>query len=170
MVLGLQETQGRAIFCPHTGLWKSLVVSESKVGRNEGMKNIVICLSLSHPLSPPPHPYTHSFSFSIHHSVPLLPSSLPPYLPLSLPFLLHCTYTYRFHAGSIAFGALIIAVVQLMRVILAYIQKKLKGKTGKVAEVLLCLLQCCLWCFEKILRYINRQAYIEVYTCTYMCP
>ena len=49
-----------------------------------------------------------------------------------------------------------------MRVILAYIQKKLKGKTGKVAQALLCLLACCLWCFEKVLRYINRQAYIEV--------
>lgn len=68
----------------------------------------------------------------------------------------------RFHSGSIAFGALLIAIVQLVRVILGYIQKKLKGKTGKVAKALLCMLQCCLWCFEKILRYINRQAYIEV--------
>lgn len=69
---------------------------------------------------------------------------------------------YRFHSGSIAFGALIIALVQLARAILAYTQKKLKGKTGRVAKALLCMLQCCLWCFEKVLRYINRQAYIEV--------
>ena len=41
-------------------------------------------------------------------------------------------------------------------------QKKLKGKTGKVAQALLCLLGVCLWCFEKILRYVNRQAYVEV--------
>ena len=69
---------------------------------------------------------------------------------------------YRFHAGSIAFGSLLIALVQIARVILGYIQKKLKGKTGRIAKALLCMLQCCLWCFEKILRYINRQAYIEV--------
>lgn len=69
----------------------------------------------------------------------------------------------RFHSGSIALGALLIALVQLARIILAYLQKKLKGKTGKVAQALLCLLGCCLWCFEKILRYINRQAYIEVH-------
>ena len=68
----------------------------------------------------------------------------------------------RFHAGSIAFGSLIIALIQLVRVLLAYTQKKLKGKTGKVVQALLCLLQCCLWCFEKVIRYINRQAYVEV--------
>ena len=68
----------------------------------------------------------------------------------------------RFHSGSLAFGALIIAIVQLARIILAYIQKKLKGRAGKVAQCLLCCLQCCLWCLEKILKYINRQAYIEV--------
>ncbi len=68
----------------------------------------------------------------------------------------------RFHAGSIAFGALLIAVIQLLRAILAYAQKKLKNKTGKCVKAMLCVCACCLWCFEKILRYINRQAYIEV--------
>ena len=68
----------------------------------------------------------------------------------------------RFHSGSLAFGSLIIAIVQILRVILFYIQKKLKGKTGKVIEILLCLLQCCFWLLEKVLRYVNRQAYIEV--------
>eukprot|EP00731_Ephydatia_muelleri_P024033 Em0016g304a len=67
-----------------------------------------------------------------------------------------------FHTGSLAFGSLIIAIVQIARVILAYIQKKLKGKSGKVIKVLLCLLQCCFWLLEKVLRYVNRQAYIEI--------
>ena len=73
---------------------------------------------------------------------------------------------HRFHSGSLAFGALIIALIQLARAILAYIQKKLKGKTGRIAKAILCMMQCCLWCFEKILKYINRQAYIEVSTCS----
>eukprot|EP00731_Ephydatia_muelleri_P024034 Em0016g305a len=67
-----------------------------------------------------------------------------------------------FHSGSLAFGSLIIAIVQIARVILAYIQKKMKGKTGKVVQVLLCLLQCCFWLLEKVLRYVNKQAYIEI--------
>ncbi|KAL5483965.1 hypothetical protein EMCRGX_G020386 [Ephydatia muelleri] len=70
--------------------------------------------------------------------------------------------TVLFHSGSLAFGSLIIAIVQIARVILAYIQKKLKGKSGKVIKVLLCLLQCCFWLLEKVLRYVNRQAYIEI--------
>ena len=81
-----------------------------------------------------------------------------PYDPASL-----CVFPHRFHSGSIAFGALIIALIQLARALLAYTQKKLDGKTGRVAKALLCMLQCCLWCFEKVLRYINRQAYIEVW-------
>ncbi len=72
------------------------------------------------------------------------------------------THTHSFHSGSIAFGALLIAIIQMLRVLLAYVQKKLKGKVGKVAQALLCLLGACLWCFEKIIRYVNRQAYIEV--------
>ena len=72
------------------------------------------------------------------------------------------THVGRFHSGSLAFGALIIALVQLARAILGYIQKKLKGRAGKVAQCILCCMQCCLWCLEKILKYINRQAYIEV--------
>ena len=68
----------------------------------------------------------------------------------------------RFHSGSLAFGSLFIAIVQIVRVMIGYLQKKLKGKTGKIVEVLLCLLQCCFWLLEKVLRYVNRQAYIEV--------
>ena len=43
----------------------------------------------------------------------------------------------RFHSGFLAFGVLIIAIVQLARIILAYIQK---GRAGKVAQCLLCCL------------------------------
>ena len=75
---------------------------------------------------------------------------------------IHILLPNRFHTGSLAFGALIIAIVQMIRIILAYIQKKLKNRTGKIAKALLCLLQCCFWCLEKFLKYVNRQAYIEV--------
>ena len=69
---------------------------------------------------------------------------------------------YRFHSGSLAFGALIIAILQLIRAIFAYIKRKLKGREGSIGKALLCIFQCCLWCLEKFLKYINRQAYIEV--------
>lgn len=66
-----------------------------------------------------------------------------------------------------AFGSLLIAFVQMLRVILFYIQKKLKGKKGKVAQALLCLLGACLWLFEKVLQYISKLAYVEVSNVSY---
>ncbi|XP_045159516.2 choline transporter-like protein 1 isoform X2 [Mercenaria mercenaria] len=68
----------------------------------------------------------------------------------------------RYHLGSIAFGSFIIALVKFARLILGYIQKKLQGKAGKVVDFILKCLQFCLWCFEKFLKYLNRNAYIEI--------
>ncbi|XP_064625864.1 choline transporter-like protein 1 isoform X2 [Lineus longissimus] len=68
----------------------------------------------------------------------------------------------RYHLGSVAFGSFIIAVVMLARLILAYIQKKLHGRGGPIVQFLLKCLQCCLWCFEKFLKFLNRNAYIEI--------
>ena len=70
---------------------------------------------------------------------------------------------FRYHTGSLAFGALIIAIIQIIRFILGYIQRQLKKrKEARWAQIMLTIFQCCFWCLEKVLRYINRQAYIEV--------
>lgn len=37
----------------------------------------------------------------------------------------------RYHTGSLAFGALILAIVQLIRVILEYLDHRLKGAAGR---------------------------------------
>eukprot|EP01137_Pigoraptor_chileana_P004835 Opistho-2@47043 len=79
-------------------------------------------------------------------------------LPVFRAFLRSITY----HLGSLAFGALIIAIVQMMRIILGYIQWKLKGKETKVVKFILGCLACCLWCLEKFLKFLNRNAYIEI--------
>ncbi|KAK3091614.1 hypothetical protein FSP39_021199 [Pinctada imbricata] len=84
------------------------------------------------------------------------------FFKLGCPILKSTSRLIRYHLGSVAFGSFIIALVRLARIILAYVQRKLKGKVGKVAEYLLKVLQCCLWCFEKFLAYLNRNAYIEI--------
>ena len=38
----------------------------------------------------------------------------------------------RYHLGSIAFGSLLIAIVQIMRLILTYIERKLKSYDNPV--------------------------------------
>lgn len=68
----------------------------------------------------------------------------------------------RYHTGSLAFGSLLLAIVQVIRVLLEYIDHKLKGAENKFAKFLLCCLKCCFWCLEKFIKFINRNAYIMV--------
>lgn len=42
--------------------------------------------------------------------------------PLTIPL------ARRYHTGSLAFGALILAIVQIIRVMLEYLDQRLKGK------------------------------------------
>lgn len=42
---------------------------------------------------------------------------------------------YRYHTGSLAFGSLILSIVQIIRVILEYLDQKLKGLTTSVFSV-----------------------------------
>ncbi|KAM9770091.1 choline transporter-like protein 2 isoform 1-T1 [Menidia menidia] len=68
----------------------------------------------------------------------------------------------RYHTGSLAFGSLILALVQVIRVILEYLDHKLKGAQNKFAKFLLKCLKCCFWCLEKCIKFLNRNAYIMI--------
>eukprot|EP00164_Ancoracysta_twista_P009652 GFYU01014362.1.p1 GENE.GFYU01014362.1~~GFYU01014362.1.p1 ORF type:complete len:634 (+),score=225.77 GFYU01014362.1:114-2015(+) len=72
--------------------------------------------------------------------------------------------TCRYHLGTLAFGAFIIAVVQMIRIILAYIQAKSEkwAKDNMVIKCMFVCVNCCLACFEKFLKFINKNAYILV--------
>ena len=65
------------------------------------------------------------------------------------------------HLGTAAFGSLIIAIVKTIRAVLTYIQKKAAKSKLKIAVVILSVLKCLLWCVEKCLKFINKQAYIQ---------
>ena len=70
----------------------------------------------------------------------------------------------RYHLGTLALGALIIAICQLIQLILLYVKEKLEAegadKNDAVKYIIKCCM-CCMWCLEKCLKYINRNAYIE---------
>uniref|UniRef100_A0A8C9TQW8 Choline transporter-like protein n=1 Tax=Scleropages formosus TaxID=113540 RepID=A0A8C9TQW8_SCLFO len=68
----------------------------------------------------------------------------------------------RYHTGSMAFGSLILAIVQVIRVLLEYVDYKLKGAQNRFAKFLLCCLKCCFWCLEKFIKFLNRNAYIMI--------
>ncbi|KAK2191800.1 hypothetical protein NP493_45g04048 [Ridgeia piscesae] len=68
----------------------------------------------------------------------------------------------RYHLGSIAFGSLIIAIIQMIRVLLEYVETKLKSYDNDFVKYLLKCLKCCFWCLEKFMKFINKNAYIMV--------
>ncbi|XP_045148946.1 choline transporter-like protein 4 [Echinops telfairi] len=87
----------------------------------------------------------------------LKPQDIPTF-PLSSAFI----RTLRYHTGSLAFGALILSLVQLARVILEYIDHKLRKAQNPVARCIMCCFKCCLWCLEKFIKFLNYNAYIMI--------
>ena len=72
-----------------------------------------------------------------------------------------CTVIF-FHLGSAAFGSLLVAMVRTIKIILSYIEKKAKKSKNKIMEYVMKVLQCCMWCLEKIIKFLNKNAYIHV--------
>eukprot|EP00611_Tribonema_gayanum_P025465 TRINITY_DN5798_c0_g2_i1.p1 TRINITY_DN5798_c0_g2~~TRINITY_DN5798_c0_g2_i1.p1 ORF type:complete len:646 (-),score=224.01 TRINITY_DN5798_c0_g2_i1:303-2240(-) len=66
-----------------------------------------------------------------------------------------------YHMGTAAFGSLIIAIIQMIRAIIAWFQKKAKASGNKIAQYALCCCQCCFWCLQKCMQFINKNAYIQ---------
>uniref|UniRef100_A0A669C7C3 Choline transporter-like protein n=1 Tax=Oreochromis niloticus TaxID=8128 RepID=A0A669C7C3_ORENI len=66
----------------------------------------------------------------------------------------------RYHTGSLAFGSLILSVVQMIRIVLEYLDHKLKVSQNACARFLLCCLKCCFWCLEHFIKFLNRNAFI----------
>uniref|UniRef100_A0A8C3YF87 Choline transporter-like protein n=1 Tax=Catagonus wagneri TaxID=51154 RepID=A0A8C3YF87_9CETA len=85
------------------------------------------------------------------------PDDIPPY-PLFTAF----GRAIRYHTGSLAFGSLILAGIQMFRLILEYLDKRLKEAQNNISKFLKCCLRCCFWCLEKAVKFLNRNAYIMI--------
>ncbi|XP_053945220.1 choline transporter-like 2 [Anastrepha ludens] len=68
--------------------------------------------------------------------------------------------TIFYHLGTLAFGALILAVCRMIRVALEYLDSKLKKYDNTVTRAILCCMKCFFWLLETFLRFLNRNAYI----------
>nr|XP_055076127.1 choline transporter-like protein 4 isoform X1 [Misgurnus anguillicaudatus] len=85
------------------------------------------------------------------------PADIPTF-PLIQSFM----RALRYHVGSLAFGALILTLVQIVRIILEYLDHKFKAAQNPCTRFLMCCLKCCFWCLEKFIKFINRNAYIMI--------
>ena len=65
--------------------------------------------------------------------------------------------------GSVAFGAALIAICQLIRVIFEYYRRKIQSMTkSRIVKCLLCYTAYLLYLLEKCIKFITRNAYIQV--------
>ncbi|KAF4522673.1 hypothetical protein B566_EDAN010454 [Ephemera danica] len=63
--------------------------------------------------------------------------------------------------GTLAFGSLIITICRMIRLVLEYIDQKLKKYADyQIVKFIMCCCKCCFWCLEKFLLFLNRNAYI----------
>jgi choline transporter-like protein 2/4/5 len=73
-------------------------------------------------------------------------------------------WCFRYHLGSIAFGSFVIAVCQMIRAFFEYYRQKMGmlNKELPVVKVILCATGYLLWCLENCIKYVTKNAYIQV--------
>jgi len=81
--------------------------------------------------------------------------------PISRPIY----WAFRYHLGTLAFGSLILAIIWAIKYILMYIQARIKAvnRDGKSKALLLLLrcLTCYVVCFERFVKFLNKNAFIQ---------
>ncbi|XP_049427496.1 choline transporter-like protein 2 isoform X2 [Epinephelus fuscoguttatus] len=100
---------------------------------------------------------TLSGAFASYYWAFKKPDDIPAY-----PIFSSLGRALRYHTGSLAFGSLILSIVQVIRVILEYLDHKLKGAQNRCAKFILSCMKCCFWCLEKCIKFLNRNAYIMI--------
>ena len=69
------------------------------------------------------------------------------------------------HMGTVAFGSFVLAVIWVIKQIISYMKQAAeqdKRKAGRTqGDLMISCISCCASCFEKIIKYISRHAYIE---------
>ncbi|CAE7514487.1 slc44a4 [Symbiodinium microadriaticum] len=66
------------------------------------------------------------------------------------------------HLGSLAFGSLILAIVQWLKWFMRFLSEQAKASKNRVLQLIFCILACCIWCFEKLIKFLNKNAYIQI--------
>lgn len=68
--------------------------------------------------------------------------------------------------GSLAFGSILLAFLQFLQLIVELIKNQTDRATGgtsnKCKECCFDCLRCCLACVERIVTFINKNAYIQI--------
>ncbi|KAI5117779.1 hypothetical protein M0805_000422 [Coniferiporia weirii] len=67
-----------------------------------------------------------------------------------------------FSLGSIAFGSLIVTILELLRIILNAARQNADANGQPIEAILACCAECFIGCIESMVEYFNKYAYIEI--------
>jgi len=76
----------------------------------------------------------------------------------------YCT-AIRYHTGSLALGSLLISVLQVVRFVVLFLLRRFSScqvHSSRMCDMCCACLNCCLGCLQRIVRYISRNAYIQM--------
>lgn len=88
-----------------------------------------------------------------------------PGAELDSPILKGFWMAFRYHFGSLAFGSLILAIIQFMQLALEAFKKQAEATgadNNQLMEYIINCLRCCMACVERIVQFINKTAYIQI--------
>ena len=106
------------------------------------------------------HTVTHTIQVKSHDAAAAAPIKVSSHRPSRFPILAALVRTLRFHIGTVLAAALIIAIVQFVRLVVTYIQAQSKGRNSRVQKAVFACVQCCLACLQSFLDKVNRNALI----------
>jgi hypothetical protein len=70
--------------------------------------------------------------------------------------------TLFYHAGTAAFGSLVIAIISMIRAFFLYLEKQITQSGNKFLLMMMKCLQVVLCCLDKAIKFLNKNAYIQV--------
>jgi hypothetical protein len=78
------------------------------------------------------------------------------------PVLSSAYRVFRYHLGSIILGSVLVTIVEVLRIFLYQLQKKVaKSQVPWLKYVVACA-QCCMKMVQVLMKYINKNAYIYI--------
>lgn len=68
-----------------------------------------------------------------------------------------------YHCGTVAFGAFIIALVTILKIIFEYFARKaeMANPNNPMAKAIICCARCAVWCLDQYVKYVTKNAFIQ---------
>jgi len=107
--------------------------------------------------------FTVSYCVACWYFTPCLPNSNYAKPSVEIKVFFEGIYMgLRYHTGSLALSALIVAIFRIVHGILELIAKEANATGNPVAASIAHCCMCCVWCFEQVVRFINKNAIIQI--------